>query len=39
MYLEKILLETRVLRADGRYEKNDLAKEQLEELKREGVPI
>jgi len=39
MHWEKIPLEDRILHADGRYEKIDLVKEQLEELGRQGIPI
>lgn len=39
MHWEKIPLETRTLYADGRYEKIDLVKDQLRELKRQGIPI
>lgn len=39
MHWEKIPLESRILHADGRYEKIDLVKEQLEELQRQDIPI
>jgi len=39
MHWKKIPLETRILHADGRYEKIDLVKEQLEELQKQGIPI
>jgi hypothetical protein len=39
MHWEKIPLERRTLYADGRYEKVDLVKEQLEDLKRQDIPF
>jgi hypothetical protein len=39
MHWEKIPLEDRTLYGEGRYEKTDLVKEQLEDLKRQGIPF
>lgn len=39
MHWEKIPLQTRTLYADGIYEKIDLVREQLQDLKRQGIPV
>jgi hypothetical protein len=39
MHWEKIPLEMRTLYTDGRYEKVDLVKEQLKDLKQKNIPF
>jgi hypothetical protein len=39
MHWEKIPLERRTLYPDGKYEKLDLIKEQLKDLKRQNIPF
>ena len=38
MHWEKIPLQDRILYSDGKYERVNLIKEQLEELNRQGIP-